>query len=87
MMRFLVLLLVAYGVYRLLKAVFGFGKGMPRGPDGPDGAIIDEMVQDPFCKTYVPKREAIRKVIDGETYYFCSDACAREFEGERKTRE
>ena len=82
-MRFLVLLLVAYGVYRLLKALFGFGKKIPRGPDG---GVIDEMVQDPFCKTYIPRREAVRRVIDGETYYFCSDACAREFEAARKSR-
>jgi YHS domain-containing protein len=44
------------------------------------GSVIDEMVQDPVCRTYVPLREAKRRIVDGEEYFFCSDQCADEFE-------
>ncbi len=45
---------------------------------------VDEMVQDPFCKTYIPLRSAQRKVIQGQEYFFCSKECADSFEKEMK---
>ena len=38
------------------------------------------MVQDPNCKTYVPKTEAVRKEIRETEYFFCSEKCAEEYE-------
>ena len=38
------------------------------------------MVQDPNCKTYVPKTEAVRKEIREKEYFFCSEKCAEEYE-------
>ena len=40
---------------------------------------VDEMVQDPVCKVYVPQREAQTAVISGETFYFCSRECREKF--------
>ena len=39
-----------------------------------------QMVQDPNCKTYVPKTEAVRKEIRQKEYFFCSEKCAAEYE-------
>ena len=39
----------------------------------------DTLVEDPVCHSYVPKRQAIQAVKDGETYYFCSDKCCKTF--------
>ena len=39
-----------------------------------------EMVKDPNCKTYIPKSEAVVRILSGETHYFCGEKCAREFE-------
>jgi len=36
---------------------------------------IDELVQDPICKLYVPRREAIVLRGRGEPLYFCSEKC------------
>ena len=36
---------------------------------------VDELVQDPVCKVYVPRREAIVLRGRGEPLYFCSDKC------------
>ena len=36
---------------------------------------VDELVQDPVCKLYVPLREAIVLKGQGDPVYFCSDKC------------
>ena len=40
---------------------------------------VDEMVQDPVCRVYIPKREALTAQITGTTYYFCSKECLEKF--------
>ncbi len=77
MIRFLIFFILAYVAYRIVKAIF-WPKEQLSG--GPDRGVIDEMVQDPQCKTYIPKREAVKKTIRGETQFFCSPECADKFE-------
>jgi uncharacterized protein len=81
MIRFLIFVILAYAAYRVVKAVFWPKEKITRGPDG---GVIDEMVQDPYCKTYIPKREAVKKIIGGQTYSFCSEECAAKFQSEKK---
>ena len=76
MVRFIILILLGYLVYRTIKGLFGSNKEIDRTVDG---GIIDEMVQDPFCKTYIPRRESIKRVINGNEYHFCSEECADKF--------
>lgn len=76
MTRLIILILLLYILYRLLKAVFLGRKKVERTAEG---EIIDEMVQDPLCDKYIPRREAIRKVIGGKEYFFCSEECASRF--------
>lgn len=35
-----------------------------------------KMVRDPVCNIYIPESEAVKKVIGGETFFFCSIDCA-----------
>jgi YHS domain-containing protein len=42
--------------------------------------IGDEMVLDPECRTYVVKDRAVARRIRGTLTYFCSEACARQYE-------
>jgi len=79
--RLLIFAILAYLLYRVVKAVFVSKKEIDRGRDG---AVIDEMVQDPSCKTYIPKRESVKRVIKGTQFFFCSNKCADKFESERK---
>ena len=81
-MRFIIYAILAYILYRLLKGVFGTGKELSRG--GSNGGVIDEMVQDPLCKTYIPRRESLRRVIGGQEYFFCSSECADKFKPENQ---
>ena len=78
MIRLLIYAVIIYLVYRLAKNFLGTGKQIDRNP--PPGGVIDEMVQDPFCKTYIPRREAIHKVVRGQDFFFCSQECAERFE-------
>jgi len=39
-----------------------------------------DMVQDPVCKTYVPRGSAVTATVGGQTYLFCSSNCAEAFQ-------
>ncbi|OGP53274.1 MAG: hypothetical protein A2162_04190 [Deltaproteobacteria bacterium RBG_13_52_11b] len=47
----------------------------------------EELVQDPCCQTYIPKRSAIKKKLEGKDYYFCNQQCLRNYLESRKPRE
>jgi hypothetical protein len=72
-MRFLIYLFLAYVAYRILKALLRTHKEVP------PGDVIDEMVQCSSCRTYIPRRESVKKTVNGETYLFCSQECADKF--------
>jgi uncharacterized protein len=75
--------LVAVLVWFLYRSVRRFMTGgnnggrrpMPKGPD----QVIDVMVQDPQCGTYLPKHEAIKAFVKDQERYFCSEACRDAF--------
>ncbi len=80
-MRLILYAVIIYFIYRVLKAFF-----KPKEVKSPtaEGGVIDEMVQDPVCNTYIPRREAVRKVVQGHEHFFCSPECASKFELEQK---
>ena len=83
MLRLIFIAILVYICYRLLKGLFGPSREIHKGSNTSSG-MINEMVQDPFCMTYVPRREAIRRMIGGQEYHFCSNECADRFELEKK---
>jgi uncharacterized protein len=47
---------------------------------GTDGLpVIDVMVKDPVCGTYLPRQDAVSEIIRGNTLYFCSKKCLSEY--------
>jgi YHS domain-containing protein len=40
----------------------------------------DQMIEDPVCHTFVPRRHAVVETISGQTYCFCSKQCAAAFQ-------
>ena len=82
MARVLVLAVAAFLVFLIIRAslrsfVAGLRGGTPRGPGRP--ATRDELVRDPVCQTYVPRKKAIPRSAGTATYYFCSRDCADKF--------
>jgi endogenous inhibitor of DNA gyrase (YacG/DUF329 family) len=72
-MRLLIYLFLAYVAYRVVKSFF-----RPRKEVSP-GEVIDEMVKCPSCETYVPKRESVKKIVEGDIRHFCSEECATRY--------
>ena len=83
-MRLIIFAVLAYLLYRILRGIFG---SRQKTKETEKGGFIDEMVKDPFCNTYVPQRDAKRKVIDGKEYFFCCEECAHKFQKERLKEE
>jgi YHS domain-containing protein len=77
-LRFIVTVVIIYLGYRLLKGLF---LPMARPPDKfPRKAIKGEdLVEDPYCHTYVPLSDAYKAHIDGKVLYFCSKECCEKY--------
>ncbi|HDZ91587.1 MAG: YHS domain-containing protein [Deltaproteobacteria bacterium] len=83
-MRFLILVLLGYILYRVVRKYISITqRGEQTRGEGP----VDEMVQDPACKTYIPRRDALRRVMGGKEFFFCSRECADRFEREMRARQ
>jgi YHS domain-containing protein len=80
MFKILLGLGLGYLGYVIIKQVARSLGLWPQGPrplektQGPD-----VLVQDPVCKTFIPRREALRAEKDGTTYFFCSEGCLKRF--------
>lgn len=71
---FTILFSILYYVLRfLVKNILFFRKKPDR------EAEAEELVQDPYCQTYIPKQSAVRKKIDGHMFYFCNQECLRNY--------
>ena len=73
MIRLLIYFFIFYFLFSLFKKIVG---GVARGSgEERAGGEGEMMVLDPNCGTYIPKKEALTKKINGETIYFCSKEC------------
>lgn len=48
--------------------------------------MVDEMVQDPACGVYLPRRNAVPRKISGQEFFFCGNQCAEEYESKIASR-
>ena len=83
MVKFLVLIFLVFLIYRAVRRYMTLGKKTEQSPG--EGSV-DEMVQDPSCMTYIPRRSAQRKVVGGKEFFFCSKECAEKFQKEMKAQ-
>ncbi len=82
MFRIIVFLLIIYIIYHLFKRyVVGTVRPRSKAKNGTKRLppITDELVRDPVCGTYVPKKEALVFGKQGKLYYFCCKKCLEEF--------
>lgn len=75
MFRLLVWGLLAYIGYRIIKALTAPKKTVSasRSHDGED------TVQDPVCKMYLARKDAVVGTLEGNRHYFCSMNCLEKF--------
>lgn len=80
MIKVLVVLILLYVGYKVImifrRAKIQNVKGY-RVEDTPSRG--EDLVQDPFCRTYVPKSQAYLKEIEGRQQYFCSRECCEKY--------
>jgi YHS domain-containing protein len=83
-LRLILYLVAFYFFFKLLKRLFG-----AKGPQAEKASKptfteaprqINEMVQDPVCKVYVPKKEALSLEHEGARHYFCCRSCLEKFQ-------
>ncbi|MCK9420267.1 MAG: hypothetical protein M0R70_12895 [Nitrospirae bacterium] len=86
MIRGLLVFLVIFVIYSALKTVIRSAVKTYHVDEQRRGKQImgDEMVLDPECHTYVVKDRAVARRIRGTLTYFCSDACARQYEDKNR---
>ena len=72
-------LLIAQAFWRLVEGIVQ-GAG---GSSSRKRSIKPSMklVRDPVCGTFVAPRQELSLTARGETHYFCSEKCRREFRG------
>lgn len=76
MIRLLILLLMVYIGYRVMKTLLaGTRAENRRAPD--DGASPTH--RDPVCGVYVPEDDAVVGTLEGTKHYFCSMDCLEKF--------
>ena len=76
MIRFIILLIVVYVLYRSIKSWMFQSVSSSRPEPGKPGTEIDDvMIKDPYCESYFPKRTAVHLNYNGEDLFFCSDRC------------
>jgi YHS domain-containing protein len=84
-MRVIVILILLYLIYRLTKSFYPHMKrGFKEGMGKTDSSILDEMVKDPSCQVYLPKKQAISEKIGSEWHYFCSEECRKKYKEQVK---
>ena len=80
MFKFLLYLGLGYVAYLIIKPV---ARSLGLWPQAPRPVEKDQepdlLVQDPVCKTFIPRREALRAEKGGTTYFFCSEGCLKRF--------
>ncbi len=79
MARLIIILALVAGFIMLYRSLFG--RVSPRRDDPTETA---DMAQDPNCGTYVTKRKAVTKSIQGNEHFFCSKKCADEYSPKKK---
>jgi YHS domain-containing protein len=82
--RLMVLFGVIYFLYRLFKAFFLTSE--PKVENTLDREKIgkgEDLIEDPYCRRYLPMSQAFMTSIDGKTVYFCSRGCCEQYLSEK----
>jgi len=79
LLRILLISVFFYLLLKFFKLLFLKPPVNKRPPQQNTSDQINEMVQDPVCKVYIPKNNALSTQKTGTTYYFCSKECMDKF--------
>jgi len=79
LIRVVVIAAIIYLIYRVSKWLM---RALPK-PDStvktPPLIEKEDLVEDPNCRTYLPKSSALKDSVGGRTAFFCSVKCRDEY--------
>ncbi|MBF0280267.1 MAG: hypothetical protein HQM13_20890 [SAR324 cluster bacterium] len=69
------------GAYLYFSLKKYFSKKSPKPEFSHSGEFTeDELVEDPFCHTFVAEHNAVSKIFHGKKEFFCSQECASKYQ-------
>lgn len=81
-MRLLLYLILIISIYITINNLIKLGSGKKeekiRRKSG-HSELGSEMVHDLYCNTFIPKESAVKEIVRGRVYYFCSQECFKKF--------
>ena len=80
MIRLIIYFVIIYFAINLVKALITPKKTY----ENKDSNLGEDMVEDPYCGTFIPKSSALEKKSGGEKLYFCSKECWQRYKDEGK---
>ncbi len=80
MIRLVIIAITSYLGFKVVQALARrfLGQELPRSQPRPE-VQSDELIQDPVCKVFIPRRNALKAQKNGEDFFFCSEGCRKKF--------
>jgi YHS domain-containing protein len=80
LVRFVIIIILLYVLYRIIK-LFSTTRSVKNSDHQYKSPSIggEDLVEDPFCHTYIPVSQACKKEIAGKVCYFCSKECCESY--------
>lgn len=77
MIKYIFIFILIYLLYRLLKKYISGSRDatVESRKWNQQGEVEDEVIKDPHCGVYYPKRAMIPVKVEGSILYFCSENC------------
>ena len=80
LIRFLIFFILLYVIYKIIRTIKQGKQFAVHSNQYKTTAVAgEELVEDPYCHTYIPISQACRKEIAGKEHYFCSKECSEEY--------
>ncbi len=78
--KFIIFAIISYLGFKIVKKIasYFFSQKIP-GSDPMPEVESEELVQDPVCKVFIPRRNALKAHKNGEDFFFCSEGCRKKF--------
>ncbi len=80
MIRLIIYFTIIYFAINFIKALISPKKSNK----SKNNNLAEDLVEDPYCGTFIPKSSAIEKKSGGEKLYFCSKECWQQYKDKGK---
>ncbi len=80
LIRIFIFFIVGYVIYKIIKSIRREKPFVVMNDNNKTTAELgEELVEDPYCHTYIPISQACKKEIAGKEHYFCSKECSEKY--------